>query len=320
PYSFGVDASREKLNLKFYDNGDLSVELPTIKDEATLYFQKMMFSRENRALRAGVEFWSRQNLYEAPFRLRNNLAILKRPDDRRYRGVVFYLGYFEDKFNTFENIKATQKAEDYNLGFEITSHFGLFLKKFGSTSSANYLDFQINKGFALSENALLLGEIKAEGRREISKNNNLELNLKFDYYNFNFDKQTIAASVETFIGSRLDVENLVYIGGSDGLRGYPNHFKIGEKRWMFSAEDRIISDKTLWGIVQMGYVAYFDSGAIKQAGAGWSKTYANVGFGLRLGNLKSAFGHIILVSVAVPLVKEKGMDSYQLVFGNFIRF
>lgn len=320
PFSFGIDCAREKLNLNFYNDGHLFLEIPSIKDEATVYFQKALYSGKDNVLRGGIEFWLRQNLYDAPFFLNNDSSFIGRMEDRRYRGVVFYLGYFEDKFKTFENIKATQKAEDYNLGFEAKTHIGFFSKEFGSTISASYIDLDVTKGFSTSDN-LFLSELKAEGRRENSQNNNLQMNLKFDYYNQSFKNQTLAASLGAFWGSRLDVENYVYLGGSDGLRGYTNHFKIGDKRWMLSAEDRIVTDKTFWGILQLGYVAYIDAGAVRLLDENrWSKTYADVGFGLRLGNLKSAFGRNIFVSVAVPLVKEKGMDSYQFVFGNFIRF
>lgn len=320
PYSFGIDFSREKLNLKFYDNGNLFLEIPSIKDEASIYLQKTLFSKEDKALRGGVEFWSRQNLYEPLFRVKENSDFPEKIEDRRFRGIVFYLGYIEDKFKTFENIKATQKAEDFNSGYEIHSHFGLFQKEFGSTKNVKYLDFKLSKGFFLSGNQIILVEIEGEGRREKSENRNFILNSKIDYYNVKFNKQTLAASLEAFVGSKLDVENYVYLGGSDGLRGYPNHFRIGEKRWMFSTEDRIITNKCLWGIVQLGYVAYLDIGAVKSLNGNWTKAYSNAGFGLRLGNLKSAFGHIILVSIAVPLVKERGVDPYQLVCGNFIRF
>lgn len=319
-FSFGIDFSREKLNLKFYDDGKLSVEMPSIKDEATVYFQKALFSRKNKVIRGGVELWSRQKLYQSLFKWGQDCNFIENQNDKRFRGIMFYLGYIEDKFRTFENIKATNRAEDFNSGYEIHTHFGFYGKQFGSTENAKYLDFKLTKGFFLSENQLLLAEIKGEGRRENSENKNFLLSTKIDYYNLKLNKQTIAASVEAFLGSKLDVDNYVYIGGSDGLRGYPNHFKIGEKRWTFSAEDRIITDKTLWGIVQLGYVGYIDAGAVREPGGGWTKNYANIGFGLRLGNLKSAFGHIILVSVAVPLVKEIGVDSYQFVFGNFIRF
>lgn len=321
PFSCGLDYSREKLNLKFYNLGNLVLEMPSIKDEVSIYFQKAIYVKNNRVLRGGVEFWSRQNFYDTPYFLKKSLYFIGKQENRRYRGLVFYLGYYEDKFKTFENIKATRKAEDYNLGFEINSHIGFFSKQFGSKSSAKYIDFEATKGFLLSEDLLLISEVRAEGRREKSQNKNLMMNFKFDYYNLKYRNQTLAASFESFLGSKLDVENYVYLGGADGLRGYTNHFKIGEKRWMFSAEDRIVTDKSLWGILQLGYVAYFDSGVIRLINEkNWSRTYVNVGFGLRMGNLKSAFGHLIYISIAVPLVKEKGVDSYQFVIGNFIRF
>ena len=40
---------------------------------------------------------------------------------------------------------------------------------------------------------------------------------------------------------------------------------------------------------------------------------------LRIGNLRSSVGRVIVLSVAVPLVKEPGMDNYQIVVGNVLR-
>ncbi len=321
PWSFGAEGSREKLNFKLYNDDNLAWEIPSITDEVSLYFHKALIIKEKSALRAGVELWSRQNLYDAPYPVHAEYLSMPELEDRRLRGIVLYLGYFEDRFLTCSNIMATSKAEDFNLGTEAQFHLGWFSEDFGGDRDALYADAEVTKGFAPTEDWLILTALDGEGRREGGLYRNMKLNLKADFYNTTFPRQTLAASVEAFLGSRLDIENLVYIGGSDGLRGYPNHFRIGDRRWSFSAEDRITTDASLWGALQLGYVGYIDAGAVREiGGGGWTKTYANVGFGLRMGNLKSAFGHIVLATIAFPLVKEKGMDSYQIVFGNYIRF
>ena len=75
------------------------------------------------------------------------------------------------------------------------------------------------------------------------------------------------------------------------------------------------------GLFQAGFVAYADGGAIRRADTGrWSRTYANVGAGLRFGVLKSGRGNLILVSVAMPIVREPGIDRLLLVLGNSVGF
>jgi len=55
-------------------------------------------------------------------------------------------------------------------------------------------------------------------------------------------------------------------------------------------------------------------------GMGWSRTYTDVGVGLRLGNLKSSLGRVILLSVAAPLNREPYQSKVQFTIGNTVRF
>ncbi len=321
PWAMGVKGSREKINVDLYNDSHLAYIVPSVKDEVKIYFQKAFVVKENYAFRSGIELWSLQDNYDNPFDVRPNIMSKPFIENHRFRGIMLYFGYYEDKFETYQNIITTASYEDYNLGFEMDFHIGAFSKNFGGETNALYFDADIKKGFAPADDWLILTELKAETRREKGSCKNSMFNFKIDFYNTSFKNHTLAASIEAFIGSKLDFENLIYIGGTDGLRGYTNHLRIGDRKWQVSAEDRIFTSKRLWGVVQWGFVAFFDAGAVrKPGGVGWSKTYADVGAGLRLGNLKSSFGKNILLTIAVPLVKEPGMDSYQIVAGNYIRF
>ena len=114
-------------------------------------------------------------------------------------------------------------------------------------------------------------------------------------------------------------EDVSYLGGKDRLRGYMNHFRIGDARWMFTLEDRIFTSFNLLGIFQLGFVAYLDAGGIRELSTGrWSKNYASVGTGLRIGNLKSAFGRVISLTVATPVVRESGVKGIQILLSSEI--
>ncbi len=45
-----------------------------------------------------------------------------------------------------------------------------------------------------------------------------------------------------------------------------------------------------------------------------------MGGGFRFGDLKSSLGKVVLLTVAFPLVREPGLDRYQLVVGNVVHF
>ena len=133
--------------------------------------------------------------------------------------------------------------------------------------------------------------------------------------------QILAGLAAVDMGRRLDPENWYYLGGDQGMRGFPNELHPGDARWLVSAEYRYLTQQRWWGLVRLGYDAFVDMGAIREMnGQGWSKNYTDVGIGLRLGNLKSSLGRVILLSVAAPLNREPYQSRLQFTIGNTMRF
>ena len=90
---------------------------------------------------------------------------------------------------------------------------------------------------------------------------------------------------------------------------------------MASFDYRLLTEQRWWGLVRLGFSAFADLGSVRRLdGQGWSRTYSDVGVGLRLGNLKSSLGRVILLSVAVPLNKEPYQSRWQFTIGNSMRF
>jgi len=320
-WSAGVLATRYQYVETLYNNGDSVYAFPAIRDEVSLY-ASWQYARNGRTVRrAGIEFLSMQNLYGALFSYRQGL--LPEPDleNRRLRGLFMNWELAQDKFGTYDNLEAIGRTEDYNLGWDATLKMGYFSRSFGSTVDAPYSAFTVSKGFAPGQDILILWRAAGHGRRENGEFRDLYMRTIFTYYNQRLRHQTLVFNADLTLGSRLDPEDYLYLGGSEGWRGYPNHFKAGDRRWRMSFEDRLVTSKSLWGLLQVGYVAYLDVGGLRDFRTGtMGKTYADVGAGFRFGNMKSAFGRVILLTVAVPLVKGPGVDNYQIVVGNVVDF
>ncbi len=320
-WSAGVWATRYQYVETLYNNGHSVYAFPSIRDEVSL-FASWQYAGEGRTVRrAGIEFLSRQNLYGRLFTYRDGL--LPAPDlaDRRFRGLFFNWELAQDRYRTYDNLEAIGRTEDYNLGWDATLKLGYFSRSFGSTADAPYTQFEVTKGFAPGDDVLMLWRTVGHGRHENGLFRDIYLRSTFTWYSQHFRRQTLAFNADVAVGNRLDPEDYLYLGGSDGWRGYPNHFKAGDRRWRMSFEDRLVTSRSLWGLLQVGYVAYVDVGGLRSLRTGaMGKTYADVGAGFRFGNMKSAFGRVILLTVAVPLVKGPGVDNYQIVVGNVVDF
>lgn len=241
--------------------------------------------------------------------------------DRRLQGAHVSWSLFEDRFRAFQDLAGMTHPEDYNLGWEAQVSVGSYLRSLGSHVASPFFRASASKGWAPGSSSLLLFQALSSARRESGGWQDASLNTSFTAYHQGFPYQTQAAYVQVDAVHRPDPENHLYLGGMDGMRGYGNHLLLGDRRWMASLEERIITPTNWLGILQLGFVVYADGGAIRRADTGrWSRTYVDVGGGLRLGNLKSSIGRVFLMTIAFPLVREAGTDRYQFVVGNIVKF
>ena len=321
PWSVGAEGSSQESVLTLYDRGHAVFAVPERLDSASLFYSRAYAIRDRTAFRIGAEFRLGQARYGALGTLRAGWLPEPRLRDRRLRGIALTWSVAQDRFESYENLAAVNRVEDYNLGWFANVSLGCFSTALGSSENAPFGDFRLDKGWLVSPQTLLLLDARAQGRRPARGWEGVLSTGSLTVYDQHLPWQTLAANLTLDAALRPDPEQWLYIGGPEGLRGYDSWMAAGDRRWVFSVEDRVVTPWRLWGLAQVGFVAYADAGAIRRFDTGsWSRTYSDVGLGLRFGNLKSAFGRVILLTVAVPLVKEPGMDSYQIVVGNVLRF
>ena len=320
-WAFGLLADGEEQVMNFYNDDQTAYKAPTQREHYAVSGSYAYKIAGTVSYRLAMEYRDTRNSYGELEDI--HPGQLPAPDliNRKYRGPILYWSMVQDRYRTFKNMKVMTFTEDYNTGWEVKVGAGYFFEGLGSTEDAFHGELHASKGWMAGEKTLFLFESESDVRHGGEGWENSLTHTKLVFYNRSFPRQTLAGIVQVDGGTRLDPEEWLYLGGFDGVRGYPNHFRAGDRRWTASFEDRVITDKVLFGILQVGFGAYADAGAIRQYSDGrWSKVYSDVGFGLRLGDLKSAFGRVLLFTVAFPLVREPGMDKYQFVFGNVIRF
>lgn len=275
----------------------------------------------SRAIRLGGGLELKRTRFGDPQVLEAGSLPTGTPPDRNLRGVHVAWSLAEDRFRPYRDMASMTHTEDFNLGWEAKVEFGGYLKALGSDVNAPFLRASASKGWAPAPPTLLLLETQWEARLEPGGWQDGRVNGTFKAYYQGFPMQTQAALVQVDAVHRPDPQNHLYLGGLDGLRGYGNHLWLGDRRWMISLEERVTTQLNLLGILQLGFVIYADAAAIRRVDTGqWSRTYLDVGGGFRLGNLKSSFGGVFLVTVAIPLVKDPWTDRYQVVVGDLVRF
>jgi len=241
--------------------------------------------------------------------------------DRQLRGVHVTAGLFEDRYQAFVDLAGMTHPEDYNLGWDAQVSVGSYLKGLGSDVTSPFLRASAAKGWTPGAQSLLLLRAKGEARHESDGWQDVSLNLGFTAYHQGFRAQTQAAYVQLDVVHRPEPESYLYLGGMDGMRGYGNHLLLGDRRWMASLEERINTSYDWLGILRLGFVVYADGGAIRRTDTGrWSRTYVDVGGGLRLGNLKSSVGRVFLLTIAYPLVRDPGTEHHQFVISDVVKF
>ena len=241
--------------------------------------------------------------------------------DRRLRGPALILSTQKDAFDTFYDLQGMDTPEDYNQAWNGTFTLGSYRLALGSSMNAPFFALQANNGWSSASEDLTLLTIATSGRLNSTGLEDGQLNLALTQYRKLSPNHILAAFAGVDLGCHLDPESWYYLGGDQGLRGFPNQLRAGDARWQTSFDYRLLTDQRWWGILRLGFSAFVDAGAIRQMdGRGWSRPYSDAGIGLRLGNLKSSMGRVVLLSVAVPLTRERDQARVQFTIGNTMRF
>lgn len=321
PWAGGAGFLDQKADVNFYNRGHRAWSAADMTRQLTLSWSRLIAFDGVNGWRAGARYIDESYRYGPLVAVDPALRPPPALSDRQFRGVQGTLSFFQDRYANFHDLKLVDRVEDYNLGWTGSAALGYFPTAFGSSTGAWIGGLAATYGARLPWQSVLFVNAGAGGRRARGAWRGAYADTEFTFYNHAFANQTLVAHFTFDWQLRPDPEDQLYLGGLTGLRGYPNYFRAGERRWLLTLADRIDTGIDIWQTLRLGYVAFFDAGRIDAPGAGgWSRTFSDIGGGLRFGNLRGAFASVIYVTAAVPLVRPDGISAYQIVVGDVVDF
>ena len=235
------------------------------------------------------------------------------PGDDKQVGPYFRYDLIEDRFNREVNRNLVGRPEFFAVGLNASVQIIGVSKALGSSRDTVLYAASVSKGFEPLPDHTLITRASLSG--DLSSGGSQSLSAAAQYYLPQSKRRLFyAAVVGDFITQAGPVDSLV-LGGDNGLRGYPLRYQSGARRMLFTVEQRFYTDVYLWRLFRIGGAAFFD------VGRAWGGTSANavnpgwlsdVGFGLRIVSVRSAFSNVVHIDLALPLNRDPGISRVQL--------
>jgi hypothetical protein len=243
------------------------------------------------------------------------------PADRRLIYPWVGVEVAQDEFREMYNLNQIGRVEDLALGWQAKLRLGVSTRALGSDRDALIFDGTASKGFQSGATQTWLWSAAANGRLEHGALADAVFSLATRYYWRQTPRHTLYLAAGVDHGVNLDVDKQLTLGGDNGLRGYPLRYRTGQDRWLFTVEERLFTDWYPFRLFSVGAAAFFDvdgvsGGSLVQAPPATqpsANVLRDVGFGLRLGNMRSALGNVVHIDVAFPLDADPSISKVQFI-------
>ncbi len=238
------------------------------------------------------------------------------PSDRKLVYPFIGMQIAEDDFRQVTELNVMGRTEDVSLGLNTTMQLGYASQSYGSDRDAAILLAEAHKGWEPGgAGRLLLFDVAAQTRVESGDTRNSLISSSIRYYRRNLDDHLLTVSLRATLGSDLDAENQILLGGDSDLRGYPLRYQSGERSAVLTVEQRFFTDMYLFRLVRVGYAVFADAGRVwgtDARGAPNLGTLYDIGVGLRFVSPRASSNSVVHVDLAFPVNAPPGVDSVQL--------
>lgn len=302
----GVSLSSGRRNETFYELGAPVAEFEHSfsHHEAFYGWSKGLRDSWTRRWTAGVVY--DQHDFGAPPDATLPVAVI--PEARRFIYPFIGVEIIEDDYVEERNLDQIGQIEDRNLGAN-------FSVRVGASDAVLHLQSRFGGSLQPSEDSTLLLDGSVVGRVENGNARDLLLSLGTRLDVRQSEKRLLHARISANVGKNLDTDHSIYLGGDNGLRGYPLRYQAGDKSMLFTLEQRMFTDWHVFRLFRVGAAVFFDAGRtwgaspVEAENLGWLR---DVGLGLRIGNSRSSVGRVIHIDLAFPLDGPSDLSSWQL--------
>jgi hypothetical protein len=221
----------------------------------------------------------------------------------------------EDRFEEARNRDQIGRTEDFFLGTRLRATLGFSSPRFGADRQSWPFSAIFGKGGHLGDHWILTFNGSADGRIENGSARDASLDGVARFYRPLSRKWLFFASAE---GARMidpDDDHQLLLGGDSGLRGYPQKYQAGDRKFLVTVEQRYYSDWFPFRLFRIGGAVFIDVG---RAWGGNATVLPDpgllrdAGVGLRIGIARSGLGNVVHVDIAFPFDGDPSIDRAQL--------
>jgi outer membrane protein assembly factor BamA len=237
------------------------------------------------------------------------------PPDEKLVGPYLRYELVEDRFQKTENRNQMGRPEYFAVGLNTTLQLGWASTDLGSTYDALLYDARISRGFEPWSDHMLLASASLNGQYTDGEVRRQQFGASAQYFLPHYRRWVFYASVAGDLLTNPDPSDFLYLGGDNGLRGYPLRYQSGTQRALMTLEQRLYTGAFPWRLIRIGAAAYVDVGRAwggpntNTQDPGW---LADVGIGLRFFSVRTGFGNVVHVDLAFPLNPAGDVDGVQL--------
>ncbi len=230
----------------------------------------------------------------------------------------------EDRFVNRSNLDRIGRTEDIDLGIRSYVELGWSAESFGGIGDYLVGRVLLSGRWYLADRHLLHLELDFNGRYEIEDRFTEEAitTIAATYSWHHHEQWNLVLRGDYTVVRNLPVHRQLTLGGDSGLRGYPSRYQVGDRRYLFTVEERYYTNLVPFGLFRVGWAAFLDFGRAwyKDATPTWVPqregdhfdTLANLGIGLRLESIRTRGDRVVHIDIAKPLVDGPEVSSYEL--------
>ena len=236
------------------------------------------------------------------------------PQDRKLIYPWIGMEWIEDDFATARNQDQLARTEDLQFGRSVRAELGISSPVWGADRTAAIGTISGNIGRRLGDAQSLFFSADLGGRVESDGLRDALLHGEARYYYRQRPHALFFASARGALAEQPDLDHQLLLGGDNGLRGYPLRYQSGTASALITVEERFYTDWFPFHLFNVGAAVFADAGRTwgrDVAGEESLGMLSDVGIGLRIGNARSGLGNVLHIDLAVPLVRQPGIDAVQ---------
>lgn len=220
----------------------------------------------------------------------------------------------EDRYERELNRNLIGRPEFFALGLASTLQAGYASTGLGSSRNALLFSGTISRGFEPAPEQTLTVAARLSAHYFDGQTQRQKLGAQLRYYVPQSPRWLFYAGASADIVTRPAVDDLLLLGGDNGLRGYPLRYQAGARRALFTVEERFYTDLYVWRLFRVGGAAYLDVGRAwggDNSNASNPAWLGNTGFGLRIVSARSAFSNVLHIDIAFPINATSDIKKLQ---------